>query len=223
MSACTFEMDRLPFGKDKDSSPEDSGLVEKATEPIIIDESGDVVSLGNTSLETPAPMGTWVSYKVKDYSAETLFNAELRITDVVKESEDSYYVNEVLKEYNDSHYLKIDVSDMSSKIELVVADIDVRIPSTEDVEGYYGYPLPLSFGIDKPDGVSYKDKDGDSVIFTTSVYELDDTDEVYSAGDVTHTKVIYAMVKGFDNYCIEICQNSDYDGSDFDYGYLSIK
>lgn len=84
-----------------------------------------------------------------------------------------------------------------------MADIDLHVLSYEDVTDYKYHPLPLSFSIDKPEGTFYKDKYGNDYIFSTSVYELENSDKTYSGGTVGHTQIIYTMLEGFEDYYIK--------------------
>ena len=178
---------------------------------------------GETSREKPAPKGTWVDYKVRDYNTLEMFTTKVRINDITTQSEDEDYVKEVLDDYNESHLVKLDTKNMSAKIEIVVADIEMKIPKGESVEDRLGAPHPISFDIVRPKGIDYQDKDGDKVKFVTYVGKFEEYSTTCSAGDTVKTKLIYGMVKGFDDYYIKVTSFSDFDGGDCDYAYLNIK
>lgn len=174
----------------------------------------------DTSEDNPAPVGNWVSYSVRDYSKDTLFKAEARVSKITTESDNKDYVNTAIDKYNSEHsFSQIDRSSSDSKCEFVVADLDIRIPQSESVTGYKGVPAPLSYSIKKPSGVSYETTSGEKVIFVTSVCSIEDDSIVVSSGDVVHTQIIYSMVKGFKNYSIELTSNSMSDN--FTSSYLS--
>lgn len=179
--------------------------------------------IGETSREKPAPKGTWVDYKVRDYNTLEMFTTKVKINDITTQSEDEDYVKEVLDDYNESHLVKLDTKNMSAKIEIVVADIEMKIPKGESVEDRLGAPHPISFDIVRPKGIDYQDKDGDKVKFVTYVGKFEEYSTTCSAGDTVKTKLIYGMVKGFDDYYIKVTSFSDFDGGDCDYAYLNIK
>lgn len=162
---------------------------------------------GITTNNNPAPKGEWVSYLVKDASTDNYFKTKIRVTDVKTESDDSAYVNSIVNKYNSENNVNaFDKKSLPSCCEFVVADIDVYIPSSEDVEKYKGIPVPLSYSVAKPDGVTYtsKDGEGDNIVFKTFIGSIDDGSAVVSSGDTVHTQIVYAMFKGFKNYSINI-------------------
>ena len=199
---------------------------EEGSEVSNVDTEGNAgSSKGVSSVTTnnnPAPKGEWVTYLVKDKSTGNYFKTEIRITDVKTESDDSDYVNSIVNRYNSENNVNaFDKKSLPSCCEFVVADVDVHIPSSEDVEKYKGVPVPLSYSVAKPDGVTYtpKDSEGNNIMFETFIGSIDDS-AVVSSGDTVHTQVIYAMFKGFKNYSINISY-AQQDGS-FSNEYLSV-
>ena len=180
-------------------------------------------AVGETSKENPAPKGTWVDYKVRDYNTLEMFTTKVRVNKITTQSDDADYVKEVLDEYNDTHVVKLDTKNMSAKIEIVVADIEMKIPKKERVKDRLGAPHPISFDIVRPEGVEYHDKDGDKVKFVTYVGKFEEYSTTCSAGDTVKTKLIYGMVKGFNDYYIKVTSFSDFEGGDCNYAYLNIK
>lgn len=162
-----------------------------------------------TTADKPAPRGNFVLYTVRNYSTDSLFNATARITNVTTDTDDKEYVDKAIENYNTKKsILKIDRNKLNSAYcEYVVADIEIKIPNGESVMGFTGNIEPLSYSIEKPSGVSYQTEDGDSIIFTTSVAQLND-DVSVSAGDTVKTQVIYAMVKGFKQYSLQLTSHS---------------
>lgn len=176
-----------------------------------------------TTNNNPAPKGEWVAYLVKDRKTGNYFKTEIRVTDVKTESDDSDYVSSIVDKYNSENNVNaFDKNSLPSVCEFVVADVDIRIPSSEGVEKYKGIPVPLSYRVAKPDGVAYtsKDGEGDNIIFDTFIGSIDGDNAVVSSGDTIHTQMIYAMFKDFKNYSINISYALP-DGS-FSDEYLSV-
>lgn len=201
------------------SSEEGSEVSNADTEDV---ESSEGVS-STTTNNNPALKGEWVAYLVKDRATGNYFKTEIRVTDVKTESDDSDYVSSIVDKYNSENNVNaFDKNSLPSVCEFVVADVDIRIPSSEGVEKYKGIPVPLSYGVAKPDGVAYasKDGEGDNIVFETFIGSIDDDSAVVSSGDTVHTQIIYAMFKDFKNYSINISYAQP-DGS-FSDEYLSV-
>lgn len=202
------------------SSEEGSEVSNVDTEDSV--ESSDGVSSVTTN-NNPAPKGEWVTYLVKDVSTGNYFKTEIRVTDVKTESDDSDYVNGIVNKYNSENNVNaFDKKSLPSCCEFVVLDVDVRIPSSEDIEKYKGIPVPLSYSVAKPDGVTYTPKDGkgDNIMFKTFIGSIDNDSVVVSSGDTVHTQMVYAMFKGFKNYSINISY-AEPDGS-YSNEYLGV-
>lgn len=200
------------------SSEEGSEVSNADTEDV---ESSKGVSSVTTN-NNPAPKGDWVTYLVKDRSTGNYFKTEIKVTDVKTESDDSDYVSSIVDKYNSENNVNaFDKNSLPSVCEFVVADVDIRIPSSEGVEKYKGIPVPLSYRVAKPDGVAYVSKDGEggNIVFETFIGSIDDS-AVVSSGDTVHTQIIYAMFKDFKNYSINISYAQP-DGS-FSDEYLSV-
>lgn len=217
MSGCN---DRGTTVSEISSSEECSEVSNAVTEDSV--ESSEGVSSVTTN-NNPAPKGEWVAYLVKDRATGNYFKTEIRVTDVKTESDDSDYVSSIVDKYNSENNVNaFDKNSLPSVCEFVVADVDIRIPSSEDVEKYKGIPVPLSYRVAKPDGVAYasKDGEGDNIVFETFIGSIDDDNAVVSSGDTVHTQMIYAMFKDFKNYSINISYTQP-DGS-FSDEYLSV-
>lgn len=202
------------------SSEEGSEVSSAVTEDSV--ESSEGVSSVTTN-NNPAPKGEWVAYLVKDRATGNYFKTEIKVTDVKTESDDSDYVSSIVDKYNSENNVNaFDKNYLPSVCEFVVADVDIRIPSSEGVEKYKGIPVPLSYRVAKPDGVAYasKDGEGDNIVFETFIGSIDDDSAVVSSGDTVHTQIIYAMFKDFKNYSINISYAQP-DGS-FSDKYLSV-
>ena len=216
MSGCN---DKGTTVSEIDSSEEGSEVSNADTEDV---ESSEGVS-STTTNNNPALKGEWVAYLVKDRATGNYFKTEIRVTDVKTESDDSDYVSSIVDKYNSENNVNaFDKNSLPSVCEFVVADVDIRIPSSEGVEKYKGIPVPLSYRVAKPDGVAYasKDGEGDNIVFETFIGSIDDDSAVVSSGDTVHTQIIYAMFKDFKNYSINISY-AQQDGS-FSDEYLSV-
>lgn len=201
------------------SSEECSEVSNADTEDVESSEGASSVTTNNN----PAPKGEWVTYLVKDRATGNYFKTEIKVTDVKTESDDSDYVSSIVNKYNSENSVNaFDKESLPSCCEFVVADVDIRIPSSEDVEKYKGIPVPLSYRVAKPDGVTYasKDGEGDNIVFETFIGSIDDDSVVVSSGDTVHTQMVYAMFKDFKNYSINISYAQP-DGS-FSDEYLSV-
>lgn len=191
----------------------DDNIIPTVTEaPAVASEPSkpeSVIVESGTTADKPAPRGSFVSYTVRNYSTDSLFEATARITNVTTDTDNKEYVDKAIENYNTKKsILKIDRDKLNSAYcEYVVADIEIKIPNEESVTGFTGNVEPLSYSIEKPSGVSYQTEDGNRLIFTTSVAQLKD-DVSVSAGDTVKTQVIYAMVKGFKQYSLQLTSHS---------------
>ena len=186
MSGCN---DKGTTVSEIDSSEEGSEVSNADTEDV---ESSEGVS-STTTNNNPALKGEWVAYLVKDRATGNYFKTEIRVTDVKTESDDSDYVSSIVDKYNSENNVNaFDKNSLPSVCEFVVADVDIRIPSSEGVEKYKGIPVPLSYRVAKPDGVAYasKDGEGDNIVFETFIGSIDDDSAVVSSGDTVHTQII---------------------------------
>lgn len=198
------ERDSIVSGNDSslsmqiESSSEDTHRVETSEDSDTLNRYGIPLNLEVEDGKIIS-RGDWGAYYKWDYTTNVPFKVYMQIESVTTNSENSSYVKRTIQEYNNAlsesnvkhRYLSED--DLKDGLEYAVIDVNVYIPKGQAVSDYNGVPLPLNLNI-KGDG-SWKDKDGNICIFTTTVNDFKIVDNKFSAGDYCHTKLIYSIIK----------------------------
>lgn len=197
------ERDSIVSGNDSsssmqiESSSEDTHRVEASEDSDTLNRYGIPLNLEVEDGKIIS-RGDWGAYYVWDYTTNAPFKAYMQIDSVTTNSENNSYVKRTIQEYNksmlsDSNIKLLNSDDLEDGLEYAVIDVNVYIPKGQKVSNYSGVPLPLNYRI-KSDG-SWKDKDGNICIFTTTVNKIINKDKKFSAGDYCRTKLIYSIIK----------------------------
>lgn len=167
------------------------------------------------TVSTAVSKGEWAKYLVKDYNTEKCFTAEMCVTKVTTASDDKNYVSKIINDYNDNRDINVMTLQGSPEgTEFVVVNVKIRIPEDEDVQNYYGIPSPFMMSIENPPDVK---------CFSTSVGFHGKDFVAHKAGDSFNARLVYKMIKGYDDYCIKISYNPSYDSTEYKDLYLNIK
>ena len=192
----------------------DTTAVSISGEPETSSESTATNIPENLTIENNAVVkrGDWGAYYVCDYSTDNYFIAYMQISNVTTASENKAYIDEAIKEYNSevSSGREISPNNENQNLEYAVADVNLYIPTGQNVKDYIGVPLPLSISL-KGNG-SWKDKSGNTYEFKgikgnglpetnnernfySFISEIMKENHKFSAGDYCQTKIIYSIIK----------------------------
>ena len=218
----------LPFSCERDREMSEIGIEEmtqtpipatevQTTKPETINNSAKLNELGipnNLKVENNAVVkrGDWGAYYVCDYSTDNYFIAYMQISNVTTASENKAYIDAAIKEYNSevSSGREISPNNESQNLEYAVADVNLYIPTGQNVKDYIGVPLLHSVSI-KGNG-DWKDNSGNTYEFKgikgnglpetnnernfySLISEIMKENQKFSAGDYCQTKIIYSIIK----------------------------
>lgn len=178
----------------------------------------------NTTLENPAPNGSWVRYSINGgYSilndgleSNGCNEMQTKITDIKYYSKDSEFIDNLIDKYNKENISinQIKFSDLSENEEFMAIGFDIKVNRLIEGSSYF-IPIPISYQL--------KSIDKDLEYYSSYGSALQNYDEEIKQGDTVHTYVIFKSLKNCNDFIVCITGNMGEGMSDFKIEYLSLK
>ena len=167
--------------------------------------------------KNPLPMGSYMklgAYATEDSKYHTVY---VKLNKITSESDDAEYVRKALDEHNaeDTGYQAVNKEEMDlpDDIELNIVDYEVVIPK-EFPSADYGMPaIHLDFRAQSVEEGGIPSNNGGAVYLALGAgQELltkGESEKDFMPGNTYQMRGYFAMVKGYDNYVIEVAAFPD--------------
>lgn len=204
----------------------DENVADEETTPQPSADVSDAVDASKTTDENPVPLGQWAKLSIYATSDKAYHDVNVRITDVITQSEDAGAIDDAIAEHNElsTEWSTIDVDDLNlpDDIEMCLVRYEVNVPSDfperEEIGGINRPELQLEEsaigggGFDSHDeGSVYLGIGANNEVLSTKENN-DDMD--FEAGKTYEFVDLFFMVKGADNYVFETTSYPDGTPSD---------
>lgn len=181
----------------------------------------------------PVPLGTYMKssiYSTEDKKYHTVY---VKLNKITSESNDPEYVKKVIDENNTEGYefdvINKEELDLPDDVELNVIDYEVAVPKEFPVSEFGGVTgINISFAAENIEGGGIPSNNGGAVYLALGTADKllskGDRETTFMPGNTYKLRAYFAMVKGYDDYVIEINTFPDEsDGSDMKTSYFAVK
>lgn len=227
-------MDKEISGE-KETDTEEKQEVEETTETTetTADVTNAVDFMEALDPNNPVPLGTYMKstiYSTEDKKYHTVY---VKLNKITSETEDAAYIKKVIDENNAEGYdfdaIDKEALELPDDVELNVIDYEVSVPKEFPVSEYGGVTgINIMFAANSIEGGGIPSNNGGLVYLALGTADKllskGDRETTFMPGNTYNLRAYFAMVKGYDDYVIEVNVFPDgSDGTGMKTSYFGIK